>query len=251
MPPITNLASFFFHQIREAEQEADRVYEPMIGVVTDNKDPDKLMRVKVKLPVLSAEDTTWWIPVVSIGAGKERGWFFLPEVNDEVLIAFEHGDINRPVVIGALWNGQDKAPKDNGSGSNPIRTLVSKSGSKIEFDDEKNTITIADGGGKGEIVFKADDNKMTLTAKSGDVVILCPTGDLQVVADGGIEMNASVNLDVRGDSNTNITGSGGVTLKASGMTSVFAGSTAINPGGVSEAAEASTSPADVADPIGG
>ena len=251
MPPITNLASFFFHQIREAEQEADRVYEPMIGVVTDNKDPDKLMRVKVKLPVLSAQDTTWWIPVVSIGAGKERGWFFLPEVNDEVLIAFEHGDINRPVVIGALWNGQDKAPKDNGSGSNPIRTLVSKNGSKIEFDDENDSITIADGGGKGEIVFKAGDNKMTLTAKSGDVVILCPTGDLQVVADGGIEMTASVNLDIRGDSNTNITGSGGVTLKASGMASVFAGSTAINPGGVSEAAEASTSPQDIPDPIGG
>lgn len=249
MPPITNLASFFFHQIREAEQEADRVYEPVIGVVTDNKDPDKLMRVKVKIPALSAQDTTWWIPVISLGAGKERGWFFLPEVNDEVLVGFEHGDMNRPIVLGALWNGQDKAPKDNGSGSNPIRTLVSKSGSKIEFDDDKNTITISDGGGKGEIVFKADDNKMIITAKSGDVVVLCPTGELQMVADGGMELTASVNLDIRGGDKTNLTGSGGVTLKGSSMTSVTAGSTAINPGGVSEAAEASTSPADIPDPI--
>lgn len=246
---ITNLSSFFFHQIREAEQEADRVYEPVIGVVTDNKDPDKLLRVKVKFPTLSADDTTSWVPVVSLGAGKERGWFFLPEVNDEVLVGFEHGDINRPIVLGALWNGSDKPPKDNGSGSNPIRTLVSKSGSKIELDDEKNTITISDGGGKGEIVFKADDNKMTITAKSGDVVILCPSGDLQMVADGGMDFQASVNLDVRGQQNTNITGSGGVTLKASGMTSVFGSQTGINPGGVSEAGEASTSPAEIPDPI--
>jgi uncharacterized protein involved in type VI secretion and phage assembly len=248
---ITNLSSFFFHQIREAEQEADRVYEPVIGVVTDNKDPDKLMRVKVKFPSLSAQDTTFWVPVVSMGAGKERGWFFLPEVDDEVLVGFEHGDFNRPLVLGALWNGKDKAPKDNGSGSNPIRTLVSKAGSKIEFDDEKNTITVADGGGKGEIVFKADDNKMLITAKSGDVVILCPSGELKIVADGGIEMTASVGLDVRGQDKTNITGSGGVTMKASGMTSVMGGKTDINPGGVSEAAEASTSPAETADPIAG
>jgi uncharacterized protein involved in type VI secretion and phage assembly len=248
---ITNLSSFFFHQIREAEQEADRVYEPVIGIVTDNKDPDKLLRVKVKFPTLSAQDTTSWVSVISLGAGKERGWFFLPEVNDEVLVAFEHGDINRPIILGALWNGTDKAPKDNSSGSNPIRTLVSKSGSKIEFDDEKNTITISDGGGKGEIVFKADDNKITITAKSGDVVILAPQGELKCVADGGMEFTASVNFDVRADSNTNLTGSGGVTLKASGMTTVFGSQTGINPGGVSEAAEASTSPADIPDPIAG
>lgn len=248
---ITNLASFFFHQIREAEQEADRVYEPIIGVVTDNKDPDKLLRVKVKFPTLSAQDTTSWIPVISIGAGKERGWFFLPEVNDEVLVGFEHGDINCPVVLGALWNGQDKAPKDNGAGANPIRTLVSKSGSKIEFDDDKNTITISDGGGKGEIVFKADDNKMMITAKSGDVVILCPKGELKMVADGGMDFKASVNLDIRGQEKVNLTGKGGVTLKASGVTSVVGGQTAINPGGVAEAAEASTSPQDIADPIAG
>lgn len=246
---ITNLASFFFHQIREAEREADRVYEPVIGIVTDNKDPDKLMRVKVKIPSISAQDTTWWVPVISLGAGKNRGWFFLPEVNDEVLVGFEHGDINRPIVIGALWNGQDKPPEQQSSG-NPIRVLVSRAGSRVEIDDDKNTITIKDGGGKGEIQIKSDDNKITIEAKQGDVVVMAPQGEVKIVADGGIEMQSSVNFDIRGQQNTNISGTGGATLKASGMISVTAAQTNVNPGGTPEAAEASTSPAETPDPVG-
>lgn len=247
--PITNLSSFFFQQIKEAELEADRVYEPVIGVVTDNKDPDKLMRVKVKIPSLSAQDTTWWIPVVSYGAGKERGWFFLPEVNDEVLVAFEHGDMNRPIVLGALWNGKDKPPEQQAS-SNDKRVIKSRSGSTIELDDSKNTITVSDGGGKGVLTFKADDNKMILEAKSGDVVILCPSGNLQVVADGGIDLKASANLDVRGDQNASISGQGGTTLKASGMVSVTGGTTSIQCGQAQDAAAASTSPEDVPERLG-
>ncbi len=245
---ITNLASFLFQQTREAEQEADRVYEPVIGIVTDNKDPDKLLRVKVKIPVLSAQDTTWWVPVVSLGAGKDRGWFFLPEVNDEVLVGFEHGDINHPIVIGTLWNGKDKAPESN-PGSNPKRVLVSRTGSRIELDDEKNTITISDGGGKGVVTFKADDNKLIIEAKSGDVMIQAPKGEVKIVADGGIDMQASMNLDFRGDGKCNIGGDGDVTLKASGMMSISGSQTDLNKAAPTAAAEASTSPQDVPDPI--
>jgi uncharacterized protein involved in type VI secretion and phage assembly len=246
MPLITNLSSFFFHQIQVAEQEHDRIYEPVIGIVTDNKDPDKLMRVKCKIPSISA-DSTWWVSVVSIGAGKERGWFFLPEVNDEVLIVFEHGDMNRPLVIGALWNGQDKPPET--SGKPDKRTMVSKKGSRIELDDAKNTITIKDGGGKGEIVFKADDNKLTIEAKSGDVVFMAKSGKLMLVAEKDIEMKATANFDVRGQQNANL-GSGGKTdLKAGGMLAVTAGATDINAPGASDASEASTSPAEIPDPL--
>jgi uncharacterized protein involved in type VI secretion and phage assembly len=246
MAMITNLASFFFHQIQEAERENDRIYEPVIGIVTDNKDPDKLMRVKVKLPTISA-DSTWWIPVVSLGAGADRGWFFLPEVNDEVLVAFEHGDINRPIVIGSLWNGTDKPPDT--SGKSDKRTLVSKNGSRIELDDDKNTITIKDGGGKGEIVFKADDKKLTITAKEGDVVIMAAKGKLMIVAEKGIEMKATGNFDVRGQQNANIGSGSATTLKAGGMLAVTGGSTDVNAPGAADAEEATTSPAEIADPL--
>lgn len=243
---ITNLASFFFHQLQEGEYEADRVYEPVIGIVTDNKDPDKLLRVKVKIPALSAADTTFWVPVVSYGAGKERGWFFMPEVNDEVLVAFEHGDMNHPVILGALWNGKDAPPEDS-SGANTKRVMVSRSGSKIELDDDKNTITITDGGGAGSIIFKADDNKLLIEAKQGDVFLMSPGGKLQIVAKGGIDLQASQNLDIRGAAKTNLSGQN-VTLKASGPLAITGATVNINNGG-SDAAAASVSPAETADPV--
>jgi uncharacterized protein involved in type VI secretion and phage assembly len=186
--------------------------------------------------------------MVQLGAGKDRGWFFLPEVDDEVLIAFEHGDMDRPVIIGALWNGKDKPPKTN-PGSNPIRTIVSRSGSKVELDDEKGTITISDGGGKGELVIKADDGKMTITAKTGDVTFDAPKGDVQIVCDEA-DLQAKMNFEVRGKQNVSLSGASGVTYKASGPMAVFGATTDINPGGTQEAQAASTSPADSPDPAG-
>ena len=147
---ITDLASYLFAQIQAGEHERDRVYEPVIGLVTDNKDPDKLGRVQLKIPILSDRDTTWWAPIVMLGAGKNRGWFFIPEKDDEVLVLFEHGDINRPLIIGALWNGKDKPP-DKNPGGNPRRMIKSRAGSTITFDDDGGKIVIEDGGGKGKL----------------------------------------------------------------------------------------------------
>ena len=81
-----------------------------IGVVTNNADPDGLNRVKMKLPYLSDTLETGWARVLQPGAGKGRGWNVLPEVDDEVLVGFEHGDIDHPYVLGGLVNGTDKPP---------------------------------------------------------------------------------------------------------------------------------------------
>src|SRR3972149_536693 len=81
------------------------------GIVTNNQDPDGLGRVKIKFPWLSDDNETDWVRIATLMAGGQRGGFFLPEVGDEVLVAFEHGDINHPYVIGALWNGVDKPPE--------------------------------------------------------------------------------------------------------------------------------------------
>ena len=247
MRMIFGLQSVFADQIRTAETEASRVYEPLVGIVTDNKDPQKLGRVKVKLPVLKDDQTTWWVPIIMLGAGKNRGWFFIPEVNDEVLVMFEHGDLNRPLVVGAMWGGKDKGP-DKNPGGNPRRMIKSRSGSKITFDDEKNTLTIEDGAGIGKITFEADSNKMTIEAIKGDVSFQSPKGDMQIVAKDAA-LTAGDNVEIHAGSAIKIGADSNITFKGS-STSLSGSKANFNCGGAQMPQAPSPSPQDVADPYG-
>ena len=175
------LQSLLSQQVLTERQESHKLNEPVIGIVTANKDPDKLGRVQIKLSVVNEQESSWWAPLTMPGAGKDRGWFFIPEVDDEVMISFEHGDPNRPVVIGALWGGVDKPP-DNNPGSNPRRMIKSRQGSKITFDDELDQIVFEDGTGKGKITFDAKNNKMIVEVLDGDFCMQCPIGELKIVS---------------------------------------------------------------------
>ena len=75
--------------------------------MTQNEDPDGLGRVRVKYPALGDDTEGWWARIAAPSAGKDRGLLMMPVVGDEVLVAFEHDDVHRPYVIGALWNGKD------------------------------------------------------------------------------------------------------------------------------------------------
>ena len=198
--PIYDLASQFAEQIQTAEGESSKVFEPLIGVVTDNKDPSKLGRVKVKLPILSEQEITYWIPIVMPGAGKNRGWFFIPEPEDEVLVLFEHGDLNRGMIIGSLWNGKDAPPADNKNGKNEQRMIKSRQGSKVTFDDSDNpNIVIEDGTSKGKITLDTKNNKIIIEALEGDVCFQSPQGDTKIVAKAA-EMKAQQNMEIHAGS---------------------------------------------------
>ena len=175
------LQQLLSNQVIAERWESHKLNEPMVALCTDNKDPDKLGRVKVKLPTMNEQETSWWAPLIMPGAGKDRGWFFIPEVDDEVLIAFEHGDPNRPVVIGGIWNGVDKPP-DKNPGNNPRRMIKSREGSKVTFDDELDQIVIEDGTGKGKLTFDAKNNKMIFEALEGDFCIQAPIGELKIIS---------------------------------------------------------------------
>ncbi|HSI80971.1 MAG TPA: VgrG-related protein [Solirubrobacterales bacterium] len=79
-----------------------------VGIVTQNEDPDGLGRIRVKYPELGEETEGWWARIAAPGAGGGRGLMMTPLVGDEVLLAFEHGDVRKPYVLGALWNGKDQ-----------------------------------------------------------------------------------------------------------------------------------------------
>ena len=135
------------------------------------------------------------------GAGNKRGLVVLPEVGDEVLVAFDHGDPRMPYVIGGLYNGKDKLPVNPLDGGKVIkRTLVSRNGHRLEVDDKDDLITIATGDGKHSIVL---DQK-------GGKIVLDTTGDVEVTSKAKLSINASNGLQLES--------SGAFELKANGVT---------------------------------
>jgi len=146
---------------------ANRVYGVVSGLVTDNHDPEGRARVKLKFPWLAKDTESDWAKVVSFMAGKNRGAVFLPEVGDEVLVAFEHGDIHHPYVLGGLWNSEDSAPETNTSGKNNIRKIKSRSGHEIILDDSQGAekIEIHDKTGKNIVIIDSVKGEISLESQ--------------------------------------------------------------------------------------
>lgn len=188
------------------------IYGVVIGLVTNNKDPDKLGRVKVKFPWLSDQDESQWARVASPMAGKERGIYCLPEVDDEVLVVFEHGDPRFPYIIGALWNGKDKPPENNEDGKNNIRLIKSRSGHIIRLNDEdgKEMIEIIDKSGNNKLTFDTAKNTITLTSDK-DITLSASKGTIKLDAQ---------NIEIKSSSNTKIEANAGVDIKANGVMNI-------------------------------
>jgi len=168
--------------------EEERYYGVTIGIVTNNKDEDGLGRVKVKFPLLSETDESYWARVLSPMAGKERGLYCLPEIEDEVLVAFENGMIDCPYILGGLWNGVDKPPESNQQGVNR-RLIKSRSGHTIVLDDTEGSehIQIVDGSGDNSITITMKDNSISIEAK-GDI-ILKASGEVNISGSNKVSIN--------------------------------------------------------------
>jgi phage protein D/phage baseplate assembly protein gpV len=183
----------------------------MPGTVTNNQDPEELGRIKIKFYVESEDNETGWVSIATPMAGAQRGMFFLPEVGDEVLVAFENGDINRPYVIGALWSGKAAPPETNSDGKNNIRKICSRSGHEIIFNDDSensqenieihsksgHTILLDDTSDKGKIEIKTSaEHKIVLDDTSGKekIEITDKDGSNKIIIDsagGSISMESS------------------------------------------------------------
>ncbi|MCE5257916.1 MAG: VgrG-related protein [Chloroflexi bacterium] len=195
-----------------------RQWSAMTGIVTNNNDPDDLGRVKIKFPWLDADIESDWARVASPGAGNKRGLYCLPEVNDEVFVVFEQGDIGRPIVVGGIWNGIDKPPLAVGdaqrNGDVVQRVFVSRKGHKIIIREENSaSITIETAGGH-QIVLDDDGGKILVKSKGGQELALDDNGSqVQVKGTGAVNIEASTNLVIKASGNMNLEANGTMTIK--------------------------------------
>jgi uncharacterized protein involved in type VI secretion and phage assembly len=174
-----------------AEGARGLVHGVVVGVVTNNQDPDKMGRVKLRFPWLSDTDESTWARVAAAMAGPNRGLFLLPEVEDEVLVAFEHGDPRFPYVVGALWNGKDSPPADNADGKNDVRMLRSRSGHVIRLVDSAGAERI-------EITDKTGDNTVTIDSASNAITIAATNVTIKA-ANGKLRLEgATIEIEASG-----------------------------------------------------
>lgn len=206
--------------LEEGKGAQTRITGVVIGIVTNNQDPDKLGRVKVKLPRLSGVTESTWARVAAAMAGKDRGTFMLPEVDDEVLVAFEHGDITMPYVIGALWNGVDTPPETNSDGKNNIRMIKSRSGHIVRLDDK-------DSDEKIEIIDKTGKNSITITTKDNTISI-CADKDIKISAPNGKLIVDAKDIEVKSSAATKIESGSGMDVKATGTLNIKGATVNIN-----------------------
>ena len=202
----------------------------LVGIVTNNKDPEGWGRVKVKLQTLTEQDESNWARVVGLGASNNRGFYCLPEVNDEVLVGFEHGDIHRPYIIGGVWNGKDKTVETvnetvNSKGEVRLRTIKTRTGHTIQFVEEARGrskagihITTA---GKHELHFDDSDRFVEVTTKGGHKLHLDDLrGYVEVTTKGGhrVKMedrSAPPTISISSIGNLSLSARGELSLNAS------------------------------------
>jgi uncharacterized protein involved in type VI secretion and phage assembly len=206
---------------------APRIQGVTTAKVTNNEDPEGLGRVKVTYPFRDTADESSWARVVTEMASTEYGTFFLPEPGDEVLVAFEDGKIEHPVVIGSLYNGKRPPPYDNGDGNNEIRAVTSRNEHKLEFDDAStggtvtietsagHTITLDDSAGSETVTIedKTGSNRMEMDSNAGEVSV---SADEKISLDAKkIELSATKKVDISSNSKVTVSGNGEVDVSGS------------------------------------
>jgi uncharacterized protein involved in type VI secretion and phage assembly len=186
----------------------------VLGIVTNNNDPENMGRVRVMIPALGKDTTNkdaegWWARIASVSAGKARGLMMLPVVGEEVLLGFEHGDITRPYILGSLFNGKDQ-PGD--------LLLQEKKGSFAMQSDEKAYL----------------ETKKEFTIKSAEKLIVEITGNVEekYKADwknettGRTSLKATQAFEAEGQSVT-VKGQTGVTIESTATVTLKVGGSSV------------------------
>jgi len=200
--------------LREVSEDV-RFYGVAIAEVVGNLDQMGLGRVQLRLPWLPGYQP--WARVAVLSAGSNRGSYFIPQTGDEVLVAFNHGDVREPFVVGSLWNGRDQPPRTGSLDPVAKRVIRTPAGHEIELDDTRQSISVVSATGQK---LSIDAQKIELSAGSGAAKLtLTTTGDvtiegttIQLKAVGNVQVKGTA-LDLSGDANATLKGGGVCTIQ--------------------------------------
>ncbi len=195
--------------IGQSRGEATGSYQGlMVGIVTNNLDPEKQGRVRVRFPNLSSDEESSWARLAVVGGGAGRGMVSVPEVNDEVLVGFEGGDLRFPVVLGGLFGGKDKAPEYAAGAGVAHRRITSRTGDFIELGDGSGTQ-----GAHVMIVLNGAEHKLRLGKDAMDIelpervpfTVRAGRSSMAIDAAGNITLSGE-NIDIKARQNVRING---------------------------------------------
>jgi uncharacterized protein involved in type VI secretion and phage assembly len=217
-------------ELAGAQPVAPYLSSLVIGIVTNNRDPENLGRVKVKFPTLSDNEESNWARVLTIASGPSHGVQVLPEVNDEVLVGFEHGDLRHPVVIGGLYSGKNKPPLTSSDAvkSNKVASWLLKSRTG-------NTLQFLDGSGAAEAtvlmqhanaanLLRVQDKRIELLGKAGtELSIKIGNASISISANGDIVLDGT-NITLKARQDIKLQANVGVEAKGNVTAKVLAGS---------------------------
>ena len=207
------------------EATRQKVYGVTLGEVTDLDDPKFLGRVKVKFPWLSSQVESGWARIATAWAGGSRGTYLLPEVGDEVVVAFQHGDLKYPYIIGFVWSDTERPPEPTPRLDR--RELRSKSGHRLVFDDLTGNQSLSLQSGNGHKIVLDDSAASTEIAitdlsknlsivvdtRSGKISITSKVGQIELAAAAGkISLDATA-IDVHAKGMLTLSGDGSVVIK--------------------------------------
>jgi phage baseplate assembly protein V len=189
-----------------------------VGIVTSIEDEEHLGRIRVKFPFIADQIESGWARLSTPWAGKGRGHYFVPEVDDEVLVAFEHGDLRHPYVLGCVWSAD--APPPILEPASQKREIRSKSGHALTYDDSTGHETVElRSQGKHVIVLDDSDGAAKISivdsTKQFSIVIDAAAQKITIKSSGEVEVNAATKLTLSG-ANVDIGSSGTMNLHASG-----------------------------------
>ncbi|MEO7997237.1 MAG: type VI secretion system tip protein VgrG [Gemmatimonadaceae bacterium] len=192
-----------------------------IGVVVGNEDPDGEHRVQVRMPLVNANDEGAWCRVAAVDAGDDRGFFFRPEIGDEVVLGFLNDDPRQAVVLGMLHSSAKPAPL-TASDANDLKVYQSRAKMKLSFDDSKKTVVISTPAGNS-ITLSEDETAIKIADQNGNKIEMTADG---ITIESAKALTLKAGTEVNIESGTSMSAKGGTSLKLEGSASVELSSSA-------------------------